>query len=206
MRAGRRGVGPLNATAIVSLREDALHLSKLVDDLHLLALSDLQALPCTFAEFDAAAFIRQLVPRLQARAADKGLQLSVEIEIEAPLPVRWDSRRIEQLLGNVLENSLRYTDARGRVVLALQRHGEQVCIVIDDSAPDVPAADLPRLFEPLFRADAARTRHQGGSGLGLAICDTIVRSHGGRIHAAPSALGGLRLLIELPASAAGAAP
>ena len=87
-------------------------------------------------------------------------------------------------------------------MLALKRQGNSIGIDIDDSAPGVPAADLPRLFEPLYRADAARSRHQGGSGLGLAICEAIVRSHGGRIDAAPSALGGLRLHIELPASAA----
>jgi two-component system, OmpR family, sensor histidine kinase BaeS len=69
----------------------------------------------------------------------------------------------------------------------------------------VPAADLPRLFEPLYRADAARSRHRGGSGLGLAICDAIARSHGGGIEAGLSTLGGLRVRIELPLSAGAAA-
>ena len=100
----------------------------------------------------------------------------------------------------MLENSLRYTDAPGRIVLALKRQGHRITIDIDDSAPGVPAADLPRLFEPVYRADSARSRHQGGSGLGLAICHAIARSHGGRIDAALSSLGGLHLHIELPAT------
>ena len=195
------GVRPLRPEAIVSLHEDALHLGKLVDDLHLLAMSDLQSLPCSFDELDAVDLARQSVARLQPRAAAKGLALSVEMGPLTTLPVRWDSTRIEQLLGNVLENSLRYTDAPGRIVLALKRQGDRITIDIDDSAPGVPAADLPRLFEPLYRADSARSRHRGGSGLGLAICNAIVRSHGGRIDAAPSSLGGLHLHIELPATA-----
>jgi two-component system, OmpR family, sensor histidine kinase BaeS len=198
------GVRPLRPEAIMSLREDALRLGKLVDDLHLLAMSDLQALPCAFDELDSVVLTRELVQRLQARAAAKGLELSVEIDPLATLPVRWDSTRIEQLLCNVLENSLRYTDAPGRVVLALESQGSGITIDINDSAPSVAAADLPHLFEPLYRADAARSRHRSGSGLGLAICHAIVRSHGGRIDAAPSSLGGLHLRIELPAFAGAA--
>ncbi len=192
------GVRPLRPQAIVSLREDALRLGKLVDDLHLLAMSDLQSLPCAFDDLDAVALAKQVVQRLQARAAAKGLELSIEIGQSTTLPVRWDSTRIEQLLGNVLENSLRYTDAPGRIVLSLKRHGDQITVDIDDSAPGVPAADLPRLFEPLYRADAARSRHRGGSGLGLAISSAIALSHGGRIEASSSSLGGLRVHVDLP--------
>lgn len=193
------GVRPLRPEAIVSLHEDALRLGKLVDDLHLLAMSDLRSLPCSFVDVDAVELAGQAVSRLQARAATKGLALSVEMGSLTTLHVCWDRTRIEQLLGNVLENSLRYTDSPGRIVLALNRRGNLVTFDIDDSAPGVPAADLPRLFEPLFRSDAARSRERGGSGLGLSICNAIVRSHGGRINAAPSLFGGMRLHIELPA-------
>jgi len=195
------GVRPLRREAIVSLHEDTLRLGKLVDDLHLLAMSDLQSLPCSFDDLDAVELARQSVVRLQVRAAAKGLTLSVETGSLATLPACWDRTRIEQLLANVLENSLRYTDSPGRIVLALKRQGQRISIDIDDSAPGVPEPPLPRLFEPLYRADSARSRRQGGSGLGLAICNAIVCSHGGRIDATLSTLGGLHLHIELPASA-----
>jgi two-component system sensor histidine kinase BaeS len=112
--------------------------------------------------------------------------------------VRWDGRRIEQLLGNLLDNSLRYTDAPGCVRLTLQIDAGEVLIDLDDSAPGVPAVDAARLFEPLYRADAARSRHTGGSGLGLAICHAIVQAHGGAITATASELGGLQVRIRLP--------
>ncbi len=196
------GVRPLQPQAIVSLYEDALRLGKLVDDLHLLAMSDLQSLPCSFGDLDALDLVQRVVARFEPRAAAKGLTLGFEQGPLTALSVCWDRARIEQLLGNVLENSLRYTDAPGRIVLVLKSQGDRVTLDIEDSAPGVPAADLSRLFEPLYRADSARSRHQGGSGLGLAICDAIARSHSGRIDAALSLLGGLHLHIELPATGA----
>lgn len=195
------GIRPLRREAVLSLQEEVLRLAALVDDLHLLAMSDLQALPCHFADADAVRIVQGVTRRFATRAAALGLALSCDTAALAALPVRWDSARIEQLLGNLLENSLRYTDAPGRVVVALGRAADRVTIDIDDSAPGVLAADLPRLFEPLYRADAARSRQRGGSGLGLAIGDAIVRAHGGRIHAQASSLGGLRVRIELPAEA-----
>jgi two-component system, OmpR family, sensor histidine kinase BaeS len=198
------GVRPLRHEAMLSLREETLRIGALVDDLHLLAMSDLRALPCQFADFDVLPFVEQLVARFDSRATAAHLSLTTDIGVALAQPVCWDRARIEQLLVNLIENSLRYTDAPGRIVVALRHEGERIVIDIDDSAPGVPADDLPRLFEPLYRADAARSRHRGGSGLGLAICEAIVRSHGGRIEASSSALGGLRVRVELPLNAQGA--
>jgi two-component system, OmpR family, sensor histidine kinase BaeS len=192
------GIRPLRAEAMFSLQEETLRLSALVDDLHVLAVSDLQALPCQFAPIDAAALIQQQVQRFIARAAAAGLSLHIHLNTPAPMAVCWDSSRIKQLMSNLLENSLRYTDAPGRVVWAMKLEGDQVVIDINDSAPGVPAEALPHLFEPLYRTDAARSRLHGGSGLGLSICVAIVRSHCGQIQAAPSALGGLNVCIQLP--------
>jgi two-component system, OmpR family, sensor histidine kinase BaeS len=190
------GVRSLTPQAIRSLQDEVLHLGALVEDLHLLALSDLKALPCHFAELEAVPFMQRLVQRFEGRASAAGLSLAVVL---SPAPtVLWDGARMEQLLSNLLENSLRYTAAPGHVVLTMKCNAQHVWLDLDDSAPGVPAADLTRLFEPLYRADAARSRHRGGSGLGLAICEAIVRSHGGRIEASPSHLGGLHLRIELP--------
>jgi two-component system sensor histidine kinase BaeS len=193
------GVRPLAMPAIASLQAEVMRLTRLVEDFHQLALSDLRALPCSFAPLDASALLRDVAARVAPRAQAAGLQLQCDLPGE-PCPVKWDGQRIEQLLVNLLENSLRYTNRPGRLRLALGGRGP-LSITLDDSAPGVAAADLPRLFEPLFRADASRSRQSGGSGLGLAICQAIARSHGGRIVAGPSALGGLRVEVSLPAEA-----
>ena len=194
------GVRPLRIEAMHSLKEEVLKLGALVDDLHLLAMADLQALPCQFDDEDAVQIVKSAVSRFAARADKARLSLSVEVPVPDVIPVFWDCTRIEQLLVNLLENSLRYTDAPGHIVLTLKQQGDRVIIVISDSAPGVAQSDLSRLFEPLYRADSARSSHRGGSGLGLAICDAIVRSHGGRIHAAQSALGGVAVHIDFPAT------
>ena len=192
------GVRPLTAEAAASLREEVLHLGSLVDDLHLLAMSDLNALPCHFDETDAMEIVQRVRQRFALRAQQLGLTLDLEDAPATPIPVCWDARRIEQLLGNLVDNSLRYTDAPGRATLRLVTDSRHVCIEIDDTAPGVPLPDLGKVFEPLYRADAARSRHSGGSGLGLAICHAIVTAHRGSISAAASPLGGLRIRIELP--------
>ena len=192
------GVRPLTAEAAISLREEVLRLGALVDDLHLLAMSDLNVLPCYFEEVDAVEIIQRVRQRFALRAEQLGLALEFETPPASPIPVRWDARRIEQLLGNLMDNSLRYTDTPGKVTLRLAVDLSHVFVEIDDSAPGVPASDLERVFEPLYRADAARSRHSGGSGLGLAICHAIAQAHRGSISAAASPLGGLRIHMELP--------
>ena len=92
----------------------------------------------------------------------------------------------------------------GRVRVQAQRLPKHWLIHVDDTPPGVAEADLPRLFERLFRSDASRSRSSGGAGLGLAISKSIVDAHAGSIVAAPSPLGGLRISVHLPRSGAGA--
>ena len=192
------GVRPLSAAAVNSLREDVLRLGALVEDLHLLSMADLQALSCRFAEVDAVALAQGSVDRHQRLAADASLTLVCEAPPAGVIVVLWDAVRVEQLLANLLQNSIRYTDAPGRIVLTVATSATHVKLTVEDSAPGVSAIDLPRVFEPLFRADAARDRRDGGSGLGLAICAAIAQAHGGIIQASPSRLGGLRIDVTLP--------
>jgi two-component system sensor histidine kinase BaeS len=198
------GVRPLSQAAVTSLHEEVLRLNALVDDLHLLAMADLQRLPCRLADCDVAQLVRDTVQRFESRARAAGLTLSCDA-IPSHLVFLCDAARIAQLLGNLLENSLRYTDAPGRVDVAVTVDGTDVRLSVSDSAPGAEAADLARLFEPLYRADEARGRHTGGSGLGLAICEAIAQSHSGRIGAQPSALGGLLVSVVLPIEARGQA-
>jgi two-component system sensor histidine kinase BaeS len=169
-----------------------------VEDFHLLALSDLRALPCTFAPVQPAVLLHNAAARVQARADAAGLRLVLDTS-GSPPAAHWDAQRVDQMLSNLLENSLRYTDAPGLIRVQLRATATgQAQLTVDDSAPGVPVADHARLFDPLYRADASRSRRLGGSGLGLAICRAIVRSHGGQVEAGPSPLGGLRVVVSLP--------
>ncbi|MGV1045030.1 ATP-binding protein [Limnohabitans sp.] len=192
------GVIAMSPQALFSLREEVRQLNALVDDLHLLAMADLRALPCYFEDLDAVALLEGIVQRFALRASQQGLTLQLQSKPEAPVQVRWDAKRMEQLLGNLLDNSLRYTDAPGQVFVQIQSDGDQVSIIVEDTVPSLPPIDLLRIFEPLYRADPARGREAGGSGLGLAICQKIAHAHHGLILAKASPKGGVQFLIELP--------
>ncbi|MBI3348525.1 MAG: HAMP domain-containing protein [Burkholderiales bacterium] len=191
------GIRPLGGAALASLQEEIKRLSRLVEDFHLLATSELRALPCEFEPVAPAALVQAAVERIAPRAKALGLV------IEAPLPqvlpaAHWDAQRISQLLANLLENSLRYTQAPGLVQVTARALGAAVEIRLEDTPPGVPEGDLERLFDPLYRVDPSRSRAFGGSGLGLAIARAITQAHGGRLRAEASALGGLAMVLTLP--------
>jgi two-component system, OmpR family, sensor histidine kinase BaeS len=184
---------------IANLREEVLQLVRLVNDLHTLSMADLRALPCEFVDGSVGDALQRALARMEPRLWQAGLALTISPGQDAQ--ARWDFGRVAQLVTNLLENSLRYTDTPGRVDVRWQLEGGSVVLQVDDSPPGVPAAELGQLFEPLYRADAARQRVKGasgGSGLGLAICKAIVQAHAGTIRAMPSPLGGLRIEARLP--------
>ena len=194
----RDGVRPLSAEALASLQAECQRLSTLVEDLYQLSLADAGALDYRFGSVDLGALATDTVALQRMSFADAKLELSVDAP---PVPpVRGDSRRLEQLLDNLLGNARRYTDAPGRVQVRVGVDAGEVVLSVDDTAPGVAPAHLPHLFERLYRVEASRNRAAGGAGLGLAICRAIVDAHGGRIEARPSMLGGLCVRVTLPAA------
>jgi two-component system sensor histidine kinase BaeS len=183
---------------IRSLGEEVAQLNRLVDDLHALTMADLGRMPCELVSGDANAELLRIAKKHEARAAQLGLTLSIR-PAHSPIAVHWDFGRIEQLVSNLLENSLRYTAAPGQLQLSWQANAHVLQLLLEDSAPGVSSQNLPKLFDPLFRVDASRTRTgQHGSGLGLSIVRAIARAHRGSVQASASALGGLALRLELP--------
>ena len=107
--------------------------------------------------------------------------------------------RLQQLLTNLINNTLRYTDTGGVIKVSLKTDKQQAIINIEDSAPGVDTQHHEQLFERLFRPDSARNKSHGGFGIGLAIAKNIVKAHQGTIHASDSSLGGLKITVSLPA-------
>ena len=190
------GVRPLNQDNVASLAHETGRLSRLVEDLHTLSLSDLGALTYHREPVDLADVLTDAVSGQRREAEARGLALDLDLEDGAV--VLADESRLAQVFANLMQNSLRYTDAPGRISVAVKREGDRVVVRWDDTAPGVPAEDLPRLTERLFRVDGSRSRAGGGSGLGLAIARAIVEGHGGTLMAAASSLGGLRITLAFP--------
>lgn len=183
---------------IGSLREEVMQLTRLVDDLHLLAVADMGQMPCDMTPGNAGDALLRMARRFETRAKQMGLVMDIRFDPQ-PIAAQWDYGRIEQLLSNLLENSLRYTDAPGRVRMTWRANATALSLTVEDSAPGVAPLHLPKLFEPLYRVDAARGRTgQHGSGLGLSIVQAIVRAHRGSVQARASDLGGLAIHVVLP--------
>lgn len=195
LEALQDGVRKFDSRAVGSLQEEARHLTKLVNDLHLLAMADMGSLPCTMNHMDATALVRRMAERYLPRASERGLVLNMAIP-DKVLNLDADDDRLEQLFTNLLENSLRYTDAPGIIEVRVSEQAGVLTLTVEDSAPGVTNEQCNKLFEPLYRADAARSRKAGGSGLGLAICRAIVEAHGGKIVARPSPMGGIAVITS----------
>ncbi len=139
-----------------------------------------------------------VLPLFKASMERKGLELEI-IQDDPELAVPGDGYRLEQVLVNLLENALRYTD-RGRIQISARRYGDRVVLAVADTGPGIPPEHLPRLFERFYVVDRSRSRRLGGTGLGLAIVKHIVEGMGGTVRV-ESALGaGTIFTVSLPCS------
>ncbi|MEM1176183.1 MAG: ATP-binding protein [Pseudomonadota bacterium] len=191
------GVRTFDAGTRESLQAEVARLSKLVGDLHDLSVYDEGALHAQLEFLDFTVLLQRMLRGADNRFVDAGITLSTEL-LPSPLTVLGDPQRLEQLITNLLENTLRYTDAPGSLDVALTTDGTTAMLTFSDSAPGVPDTSLPLLFDRLYRVHESRNRKSGGSGLGLSICKAIVEAHSGTIAAEPSAKGGLRVSVGLP--------
>lgn len=196
LEAMQDGVRKLTPDAISSLQSEVALLTQLVEDLHQLSLSDAGALAYRKQPVDLVSLLEVVAGSFGERYRSRELTLSLMLPAQASS--FGDPDRLMQLFTNLLENSLRYTDAGGTVQLSMQLSGEQWQLQFADSAPGVERQQQAQLFERFFRAESSRNRASGGSGLGLAICKNIVEAHDGSINAADSDLGGLKITLNLP--------
>lgn len=192
------GIRPLDQNAIHSLHAEVLRINKLVHDLHELSLSDIGALTYKKKRLDLHDVLQDTINAFDARLQRHQLSLDYQPGKTSELPVHGDRDRLLQLFANCLENSIRYTDAPGQIMISTTATADTVRIEMADSPPGVAADEYDKLFERLYRVESSRSRVSGGSGLGLAICKNIVDAHEGVIRAQASPLGGLSVIIELP--------
>ncbi|MDN8542487.1 two-component system sensor histidine kinase BaeS [Erwinia sp. BC051422] len=197
LEAIQDGVRKLTPESIVSLQGEVATLTKLVEDVHQLSLSDEGALAYRRSDIDLVPLLEMVAANFAGRYQSRHLTLQLRLPDSAPL--FGDPDRLMQLFTNLMENSLRYTDAGGGLVVTLRAEQGQQIIDFEDSAPGITDEQREQIFERFYRAESSRNRASGGSGLGLAICQNIVEAHEGVIKADHSAAGGLKITVHLPA-------
>ncbi len=197
LEALQDGVRAVTPEALQSLHQEIMQLQRLVDDLRTLAAADEGSLEYTRRPLELAGWLRGWLQRAESGLSARGLNLEADIA-EDDFVVEADEQRLQQLMENLLQNSLAYTRAPGRVRVSLGREGDRLLLRWADSAPGVSDEALPRLFDRLYRADASRSRALGGSGLGLSICARIAEAHGASLRAEHATEGGIAVLLSWP--------
>ncbi|MEI6306662.1 MAG: ATP-binding protein [Deltaproteobacteria bacterium] len=156
-------------------------LTNLVNDILTLSSLESKEARLELNPIDISGTIGKACMLLQERADQKNISIINEAVGGSSPRVMADQGRLEQVVVNLLENSIKYTPDGGTVRLFTEDAGEFVKVSVADTGIGIPFKDLPRIFERFYRVDEARTREQGGTGLGLAIVKHIVQLHGGNV-------------------------
>jgi two-component system heavy metal sensor histidine kinase CusS len=182
--------------------EEIERLTTLSEDLLLITRADSHLLKPERAATDVTALVDGALDGLRRRIEEKGLKVERSVPRDEH-PVSIDPALVTRLVDHLLDNAVRYTPIGGRIGVRVEtRAGDGVRLVVENSGPEIAAADLQHLFEPFYRIDPSRTRDNGGGagpGLGLALVAAIARLHNGAAHA-ESGPAGTRFEVDLPAS------
>jgi heavy metal sensor kinase len=182
------------------MQDAALRLTRIVDDLFLLARADAGHLVVQ----QNAVYMEDVVDgaaRSVRHLADaRGVRVQLGTLVEAPL--RGDADLLGRIVLNLLDNAIKHAPPGGTVTIGMERRHENVAVSVVDSGPGIPAEAVGRLFERFFRAEASRPRHEdgatGGAGLGLAIARRIAEAHGGSLELVASRPGHTEFRLTLP--------
>lgn len=213
LEAVEDNIRPMNQETVSGLLEQTARLSRLVDDLHVLSMSDLGALSYRFTRQNPASLAAQVLTEYTEQLSQSGIELDTLLPDEFP-DMDIDRQRFSQLLNNLMQNTLAYTNVGGSLSVSMDLvladattppvtdaksdFGQLIRMRWSDSGPGVTDEQLAQLFDPLFRTEVSRSRHTGGSGLGLSIVQKIVEAHGGNIAAQHASQGGLQLTMRFP--------
>jgi len=179
------------------LAKHSLRLNALLEDLLILARLESRQERIKPEEIAVAPFLREVGADWQSKIARKKLKLTIEAAADLP-PLFADPLRLDQVLNNLLENAVKYTEAGGQIRVVAALTGGQIELRVEDTGLGIPPSDLPHIFERFYRADKARTREHGGTGLGLSIVKHITQIHGGTVTAESKYGVGTAIIVRLP--------
>lgn len=189
-----RRFGRYDQESMDVIQDEMERMSRLLGDLLLLARADTGGLPLRHepVELDNILFeVYRQISRIEKTVV-------VELTAVDQVMILGDEDRLKQLLLNLVDNGIKYTQPGGTVRLNLSKESSWAHLTVSDTGIGIPAEDLPHIFDRFYRVDKARSRAQGGSGLGLAIAKWIVQAHGGTIQVDSAVGQGTTFRITLP--------
>ena len=184
---------------ISSNLEEINYMSKVLEDLFVLSKSDENQVNLDYKPVDLRALVEEVCKHAEILAEEKNIKII--IAFLEPIEIKGDEVRLRQMVWNVLQNGIKYTQQGGELKISLQNEGDFALLNIQDTGIGISEEDLPLIFNRFYRVDKARTRDEGGSGLGLSICRQIAEAHKGKIEVESKLGVGTRFKIRLPSSA-----
>jgi two-component system phosphate regulon sensor histidine kinase PhoR len=180
---------------IEKMQKHAIRMSKLIEQ-----IQDLSAIESGNMQLSLERVpLRNVVVDMIALAETRqDCLVSFAVSVQEGLYVQADRTRLEQILSNLIENAVKFNRQGGLVTITAEQDGATANVVVEDTGLGIPTADLPRIFERLYRGDKSRSNRIEGTGLGLAIVKHLVQAHGGEISVTSDLGRGSRFVFTLP--------
>ena len=196
LRGGISTGGVETASLLDAIEREVDRLRMLVENLLDLSAIESGGVQLRMVPTDLAQVARDTVESFHARAEQAGIALVLNQPTRSP-NVRADPDRMAQVLGNLVDNALRFTPRGGRLTVAVADHHDRVTVTVADTGPGIPPQDLPHIFDRFFKVDRSRSARRG-AGLGLAIAKRLTTAQGGELRAENNAQGGAKFTVSLP--------
>ncbi len=177
------------------IHREANRMERLVGDLLDLSRLDAEDFRLEMCPLPLAQLVEDCLEKYRPSLKQKGLLLNTELDPD--IIVNADEGRIEQVIQNIVDNAINYTE-RGRITVLLSKHEKGCILSIKDTGIGIPREDIQRVTQRFFRVNKARTRSDGGTGLGLAISNKLIKLHGGQLEIKSNLGKGTCISIILP--------
>jgi len=177
------------------LRRATHKMQALIDDLVDAAAIRAARLSLSPDQFDPVRLLRECADDFAAEASERGITLTLALDVQSSPPVRGDARRVAQTLGNLIQNALKFTEAGGRVTLRVGTDTQHVRLVVEDLGRGIAPAEIDKVFDREWQSD--ETAHLG-SGMGLYIAKGIAEAHGGTLTVTSELGHGSAFTLTLP--------
>ncbi|MBR6187152.1 MAG: HAMP domain-containing protein [Clostridia bacterium] len=186
----------LRTEFMTDINNEIDRLSAVVSDLLTLVQMDSQNVKLSRENLSIAQLIKENAHRLQPIADQK--KQKIALSLSDPCDIYADKSKLNQVIYNLMENAVKYTQNGGTIRVSLQRQGRDARFTVSDNGPGIPKENLPHIFDRFYRVDKARSREKGGTGLGLSIVHQLVLLHGGAISVESEEGKGATFIVELP--------
>ena len=198
MQEEEHGLGETGRRYLDVIRRSTDRLHSLVEDLLLIAQIEAKRVELQLAPVDVAELLSRAVEAIRPSAADKGIEL--ELLTDHPPLVRGDSKRLTQVLDNLVSNAVKFTNDGGKVTVSVRADGGDVRLEVADTGIGVPREEQGQVFSRFFRSSTATQLAIPGTGLGLSISRALVEQHGGTINFESAEGEGTQVVVTLPSS------